>query len=645
MRRGLLVAGLGLACHTASPRVTPVEAPALETRATPPKPEPVEPGPRLVLQRWLGDPPLATGGPARWLAVDRGGRTALVAVAEHGRRGPVLHAWDLAAGHPGPRLGETPLVSFAATPDASLAVLCDGEGTLEAWDVPTATRRASWSVGEPAWVAVRDDEVITAGWTTGTIRRFSFDGATRGTIRRRTEATALAVDPSSDRIAVGTRLGRVELWSPNGRRPQRVLGGGGARVTLLSIDERGQGIAAAQSNLEVRAWALPSGDPIGRIRSQGGSVMALELLPGGRRAVISHSLASTAVSIWDLPNGQPEASLPPFDRPPSALASYDGGTRLLVGTDDGQLLPHALVGPTALRRGHVQALRWVAFLGPTTVLSEDRSGRRLRWGTDGAFVAHPEPAVPTLAVASSGRMMLEANSSAGMAPFLHHLPARPDQPEPVPWRRTEVRHAAFSGDDARLALSDGMGDAFVLDVVALSPPPLTEPQRWRLHSHGISALALSYDGQHLATAGDVDERVRLWGLGSGRPALLFELPRRIPGVTELRFDRDGGLLVASPSDELQRWTFTGDAPQVAELFEGTGLPLDHPMSLAVSLDGRWLASGHLSGAVRLWSLPAGELLDDQGGHAGPVSALAFDHTGDWLVSGDWLGGLRLWRLR
>ena len=103
--------------------------------------------------------------------------------------------------------------------------------------------------------------------------------------------------------------------------------------------------------------------------------------------------------------------------------------------------------------------------------------------------------------------------------------------------------------------------------------------------------------------------------------------------------------MASPSDELQRWTFTGDAPQVAELFEGTGLPLDHPMSLAVSLDGRWLASGHLSGAVRLWSLPAGELLDDQGGHAGPVSALAFDHTGDWLVSGDWLGGLRLWRLR
>ncbi|HZY87109.1 MAG TPA: WD40 repeat domain-containing protein [Gemmataceae bacterium] len=65
--------------------------------------------------------------------------------------------------------------------------------------------------------------------------------------------------------------------------------------------------------------------------------------------------------------------------------------------------------------------------------------------------------------------------------------------------------------------------------------------------------------------------------------------------------------------------------------------------LAASPDGGLLASGGADGLVRLWRLPAGELLHTLPGHGSPVNCLVFSPDGRALASGG-EGTVRLWRL-
>lgn len=69
--------------------------------------------------------------------------------------------------------------------------------------------------------------------------------------------------------------------------------------------------------------------------------------------------------------------------------------------------------------------------------------------------------------------------------------------------------------------------------------------------------------------------------------------------------------------------------------------------LAVSPDGRWLATGNSDGTAYLWAL--GTELPSAGprrlpGHDGGVTTLTFDRGGRWLVTGDGDGITRLWDL-
>ncbi len=68
------------------------------------------------------------------------------------------------------------------------------------------------------------------------------------------------------------------------------------------------------------------------------------------------------------------------------------------------------------------------------------------------------------------------------------------------------------------------------------------------------------------------------------------------------------------------------------------------VALAISADGRWLASGHVDGAVRLWDLEGGAELACRLRHDASVPALAFSPDGATLASGGLDATLKLWDL-
>jgi len=66
------------------------------------------------------------------------------------------------------------------------------------------------------------------------------------------------------------------------------------------------------------------------------------------------------------------------------------------------------------------------------------------------------------------------------------------------------------------------------------------------------------------------------------------------------------------------------------------------MSVAFSPDGRWLASAHYDGTVRIWDVVIGESLQELKGHSGRVLSVAFSPNGRHLASGSGDHTTRLW---
>jgi WD40 repeat protein len=157
-----------------------------------------------------------------------------------------------------------------------------------------------------------------------------------------------------------------------------------------------------------------------------------------------------------------------------------------------------------------------------------------------------------------------------------------------------------------------------------------------LNGHRGPVLALVWRGALLASAG-ADQKVILWNFADGKPAHTFT-PAAL--VRALAVSPDGKVL-ASAGDEaaIQVW----DAAAAKATTKLTA-HADWVLALAFSGDGKLLASGGYDGTVRLWDMPAGKKLLDITVKTPPqpnapppptniVQALAFSPDGKLLAVG------------
>jgi WD40 repeat protein len=178
-------------------------------------------------------------------------------------------------------------------------------------------------------------------------------------------------------------------------------------------------------------------------------------------------------------------------------------------------------------------------------------------------------------------------------------------------------------------------------VEALHYSIVSSPIRMMLKGHGTRVLstAFSPDGKQLATIGD-DGTVIIWDANTGNELL------RLPGTTKasdliteqrIAYSPDGKRLAVCDSNQLKVY-----APTSGELLMALSGHEKDVLSVAFSIDGKYLATGSGDTTVRIWDASSGDLLRVLEGHSAEVGGLAFSPDGKLLVTSSENGVLIIW---
>ena len=142
-------------------------------------------------------------------------------------------------------------------------------------------------------------------------------------------------------------------------------------------------------------------------------------------------------------------------------------------------------------------------------------------------------------------------------------------------------------------------------------------------------VTFSPDGKNLVTGSP--EGVNFWDTTSASNLPLLTIPG---GVDMVRFSPDGNLRATINGSVVRLW----DAATGRELYTLSGHS-GWVMDIAISPDGKKLASASMDGTVKIWSLEPGQELVSM---AGSGIRTAYSPDGKWLAQETGSGAVQLW---
>ena len=194
---------------------------------------------------------------------------------------------------------------------------------------------------------------------------------------------------------------------------------------------------------------------------------------------------------------------------------------------------------------------------------------------------------------------------------------------------------ALSPDGKKLAAGFG-NRVLVRDVTAKDSPVIATLEG---HQDVVQSLAWNADGSLLAAGGY--RTVLVWNAADWKVAHTLAAP--LEGrVTGLIFLLDNTTLIVadgatSVKGVLHRWKLGEAKP--AQTIEAHA---DNVLILAISKDGKQIASGGADNLAKVWDAATFKEIAKIEGHVGHITALGFSTDGKWLATGSADKDLKVW---
>lgn len=161
-------------------------------------------------------------------------------------------------------------------------------------------------------------------------------------------------------------------------------------------------------------------------------------------------------------------------------------------------------------------------------------------------------------------------------------------------------------------------------------------------SKSIQPMALNADGSRIAW-GSEHKFIRVWDVAADREVGSIGSFR---GVASMVFapDRERIAVARNESDKKAGFVELWD-PRTGKIAVSLQAHADFIRCVAISPDGRRLATGSADKTVKVWDLPTGRELLTLRGHRDSVLLLSFNADGTRLASGAYDGAIRIWDVR
>ncbi|MFB8414416.1 hypothetical protein ACFC63_02720 [Streptomyces albidoflavus] len=242
------------------------------------------------------------------------------------------------------------LWSLAVAPDGQLLATTNAQAPPRLWDPNTGDRRRGYlsprmEEGSPA-VAVAfaaAGDRLAVGTRNGRVR--IHDSAAQTTTERAmTDANAvgsLAYDADGGTLAALGEEGDVAVWDTRGMR-RHATPPGDQTLTAMALSPDGKTLALAQSDApigpqrtRIRLWDIGSGAWSRTMTGTLYSVRALAFAPDGRTVAAAQDDGTTR--LWDSGSGRMRATLPGKQGQANTLTFAPDSTTLAVAAEDGVL--------------------------------------------------------------------------------------------------------------------------------------------------------------------------------------------------------------------------------------------------------------------------------------------------------------------
>lgn len=213
----------------------------------------------------------AHGVPIIGLAVSQDGRRLVT----HPQEGAV-RIWNGADLTPVRNIGDTArtsrVLSMALTPDGMRIVVAMGDRSLRLWDVEAGVelrRLVGDSSRAPRSVALGvDGRTVFVGWSNGSASTWHLEtGAVGATLPGSGgPIVAMAVDPRTGVVAMGTDRGEMTLWDGRSPTPRARWHGHDGTISSIAVSHTDGRVASAGFDMILRLWSSENGRSLATMR-------------------------------------------------------------------------------------------------------------------------------------------------------------------------------------------------------------------------------------------------------------------------------------------------------------------------------------------------------------------------------------------
>jgi len=387
----------------------------------------------------------------------------------------------------------------------------------------------------------------------------------------------------------------------------RALRGHTGPILAVAYSSDGRRIVTGSADKTARVWDAETGQESFQLEGHTDSVRSVAFSRDGQR-IVTGSWDRT-VRVWEAATGRPLRSIVANGKEVFSVVFSPDGQRIVTGGQEEKARVWDAISGNELfpLEGHSNLVWAVAF-------SED--GQRIITGSW-----------------DQTAKVWDADTGEDLRTLIGH--------------RGAVLSVAFSPDGQRVVTGGQDHRAKVWDAASG-----TNLFTLKGHSAAVFSVSFSRDGQRIITSSD-DQTARLWDAASGEELRVFkghgsrigsaalspDGQRIVTGGGAVRFAPEGIFFNPTAGDDqaVKVW----DATDTREVLTLSGHEKD-VVSVDVSADGRFVASGSFDGTARVWDIRTGQEVSRMTGHEAAVRGVAFFPDGKRIVTGGFDGTARIW---